>query len=101
MRTIYKYPLASGPDEPYSTLKLATPQGSFKPLTVQMQNGVACLWAEVEHGNHDPFEFSAMRVVGIVGTGRQVPTHLETYCGSFQLPNGEVGHVYADCRSSL
>ena len=45
MRTIYKYPL------PQNGLMTQIRAPILKVLTVQMQNGVPCLWAEVETNN--------------------------------------------------
>lgn len=98
MKVIYKYPVMSHGE---ATIKIVTPGGSFKPLCVQLQNGVPQLWAELDVGVAPAGAFGAtttIRQVVLVGTGSIVRNHL-TYAGTFQLHDGTlVWHVYVDCR---
>lgn len=58
---------------------LRMPDGA-KPLTVQMQGIVPCLWAMV-----DPDYEATERVFDFVGTGHAIPETLETdYIGTIQ-----------------
>jgi len=60
-------------------------------LTVQMQNGIACLWAMV-----DPNEETERRLIEIIGTGNPVEMGIERkYIATFQLHEGQlVFHVF-------
>lgn len=74
----------------------------FRPLYVAVQDGVPCLWAEV-----DPQGKKMKMLVHVFGTGQPMPYARALYVGSFQLLDGAfVGHVYvgelevsAPCRA--
>lgn len=84
MKTIYKY-----------TLELNDRQEIVMPalaeiLCVQMQDGKAHLWAEVE-SNATKYT----RIIGIFGTGNPIPSNPKAYIGTIQIPlHGLVFHVY-------
>jgi len=62
-----------------------------KILTVAMQIGVACLWAEVNTGAIGKHK----RTISIFGTGHRMPDDPGAYIGSFMLDGGAlVFHVY-------
>jgi hypothetical protein len=81
MAAIWKYPLTLSP------LQLIHTPRVFRPLSVQVQDGVPTIWAEVEPGG------GIDRAVTIVGTGGEVPPFAGPFLGTVQL--GEfVWHVY-------
>lgn len=85
--TVWKYEINPGNmDEFHWTI----PEG-FGALTVQVQNGVACLWALVDP--RKPLRRFKFRVFG---TGQPIPKDLPLdYLGTFQLVNGKfVGHLF-------
>lgn len=82
-RTIYKYPVT--PDE-NAEVYIDAP-GTCKPLAVQMQDGVPCLWAEV-----DPDSPIYLHRFDVVGTGWHVPDG-SVYVGSWQ-DGSYVWHLY-------
>lgn len=101
-KTVYKYPLNFNLADGETRLMLATPKGSFKPLTIQLQYEVATLWAEVDvpEGGWD-FQTMISRAVYLVGTGHQIPWGCE-YAGTLQFKGGTlVLHVYVDARPSV
>jgi hypothetical protein len=78
MRTIYKYPL-----ELVDLQTLELPAGA-ELLTVQMQDGRPCLWAEV--ATSAP---ARPRTIAIYGTGNPIPGDAEIeYIGTFQMHGG-------------
>jgi len=85
MKNIYKYPLEVTDDQ-----FVMIPSG-FKILTVQAQNEVPCIWAEVDKSS----KLESVHVV-IVGTGQETREDDEmNYIGSFQLYSGSfVGHCF-------
>jgi hypothetical protein len=98
VKTIYKYPFRIS-----NGFALDLPEGA-KILTVQVQDSIPCLWAEVEV--HDPGksigQFSQepyqieRRSFRIFGTGHQIPPLLNLeYIGTVQI-NGLVWHIYED-----
>lgn len=82
MRTIHKYFIPEGGGE------IEMPRGATV-LCVQTQNGVPCLWAEV-----DTYEPTVQRRIDVYETGHEVPFS-SRYVGTFQLHGGAlVFHVY-------
>ena len=81
-KTIHKYPLSLQREQ-----KIDTPF-DWRFLTVQMQNGVITIWAEVI-----PDGKTIARPVYIVGTGHDVPK-FGSYRGTVQ-DGSFVWHVYA------
>jgi len=60
-------------------------------LTVQVQGGKPCLWAVV-----DTEARQVPRLVLTMATGEDLdPAWKRVYIGTYQLPNGEVYHVFA------
>lgn len=82
-RTIYKYAIV--PDE-NAEVHIDAPD-TFKPLAVQMQSGVPCLWAEV-----DPDSRIVEHEFEVVGTGWRVPDD-GIHVGSWQ-GGSYVWHLY-------
>jgi len=83
--TIYKYPIRAT-----DVQSVEMPEGA-EILTVQTQNGDACIWALV---NEDaPYK---VRRIEVFGTGHQVSEeHKRKYIGTFQLRGGAlVFHVF-------
>jgi hypothetical protein len=81
MKTIHKFPLLFQQEQQIQI------QPNAKPLAVQMQNGIPCLWAEVEAGE-DP----VTTTVRVLGTGFPVYERWE-YMGT--VIDGEfVWHFY-------
>ena len=65
-----------------------------KVLTVQVQNGIPCLWALVEPRNTMPKTSDGTTKFRIVGTGHEFDGQGE-YVGTFQLMDGAlVFHVF-------
>ena len=86
MRTIHKYPLQTCDEQ-----VIEMPVGA-EILCVQVQNGVACLWASVE----TTFGLSGVRIYTF-GTGHPLPAAELRYVGTYQLDGGSlVFHVYED-----
>jgi len=85
MRTIYKYPLQIADSQ---TISLPA---SAKPLSVQLQGGRLCLWAEVNTaiGGKDKEV-----VISVVGTGMPIPPGAVLYLGTVQT-GLYVWHIYA------
>lgn len=84
MKTIWKFPLEV-PDEQV----LMVPKGA-KPLTVQLQAGVPCLWCEVDSAQN----YTRLNIF-IYGTGDTVKEGAQ-YIGTYQTMGGElIWHVYA------
>lgn len=85
MITIYKYKIQVVDDQ-----TISIPLGA-KLLTVQVQNGIPCLWAlvDTEQKHEDVF-------IEIVGTGNPVTgTDSREYISTFQLHGGRlVFHVF-------
>ena len=87
MKTIYEYDL-----EVTDTQEVVLPVGS-KILTVQVQNGVPCLWAtvDVEKPNTDK------KVIRTFGTGQEINANNLKYINTYQLYGGEVVfHVFME-----
>lgn len=85
MRTIYKYPLSHGLQQVRHI-----PVGA-NIISVQMQNGVPCIWAIVDTtAEVIPVQFQ------IYGTGQEIPTDCRLkHIGSIQ--DGQyVWHVFMD-----
>lgn len=82
---IHKYPLKVTDEQ-----KVTIPYGA-KILTVQVQNGTPCLWAEVDVDQVR----QTKQPVFIVGTGHPMPAAAQQYLSTFQLEDGKlVFHVY-------
>lgn len=86
MRSIWKYPLAIA-DE---IQEIDMPIGA-KILTVQIQRGVACMWALV-----DPEAEKTKRAFKIIGTGHPIKVDVTLdYIGTVQQLGGTlVWHVF-------
>lgn len=83
MEKVYKYPLVIADRQ-----TLLMPIGAM-PLTVALQGGSPCLWAQVKYG-----VATEERVVRIIGTGRDIPDALKlSYVGALH-GDGFVWHVY-------
>lgn len=78
MKTIWKFPLALA-DE----IHLRMPQNA-QILSVQVQDGIACLWALV-----DPEYELITRIVLIRGTGHPC-NDVGSYISTFQMINGDL-----------
>jgi len=87
MITIWKFPI-----ENVNRQVLRVPKG-IKPLTVEVQNGVPCLWATV-----DTEAELGQAVVRVVGTGHDAEeVRFMDYLGTYQLRGGAlVFHVFGD-----
>lgn len=89
MRTIWKFPLKIGEN------LIQMPEGA-RPLTVQVQEGDVCLWADVlVDAPPEP------RIFTLYGTGHPLPTiEYIQYIGTVQLEEwGLVFHVYEKLNS--
>lgn len=84
MKTIWKYVTC------WDAFALMMPRGA-KVLSVQVQNGVPCIWALV-----DPVEPVEMRRFLLVGTGHEIEcTDGLSFIGTFQMRDGElVFHLF-------
>jgi len=83
MQVIYKYPLLS--DQSFIDLPLGA-----RPLCVQLQRGVPCIWALF-----DPQEKTLERhPLYIVPTGQPFDMPNCTYVGTVQFPTGGVYHFF-------
>lgn len=86
MRRVFKYPLEIIGQQTVDT------RAGWMPLSVQMQGGVLCLWAEV----NDTAPAASCRVF-VHGTGHEVHPDAARFVGTFQLPDyGLVFHVYTE-----
>ena len=85
MLTVYKYELPSLPE-----CSLNMPAHA-RILTVQVQDGIPCIWALV-----DTELRNVARHFAILGTGRDATSLVHaTYIGTFQLPEARlVFHVF-------
>ena len=85
MKTIHKYTLDRAWDQ-----KVSMPRGA-KILSVQPQNGLPQIWAEV-----DPNALTVERTFVVIGTGHKLPEGFTLeFLGTVQLQNGSlVLHVY-------
>lgn len=85
MRTVWKVELEA------HTTSIDLVEG-IKPLCVQIQNKIPCLWVEVD--NEKP---NREYQIVIIGTGHPIPPGHWTYIGTFQIIiNGLVFHVYME-----
>lgn len=83
MKTIWKFPFG------ITDYQLINMPIEAKPLAVQLQTGIPCLWCLVETENQQK-----PHPVFVHGTGHEV-THGEEYVGSFQMADGAlVWHVF-------
>lgn len=84
--TIYKYPIKVTDRQTVSI------PGSAKLLTVQVQNGIPCVWAHIRDESDLPRE----RTLVTYGTGHPAPlTNMDVYLGTYQLEGGAlVFHVF-------
>jgi len=86
MNTIWKYPLKV---EDYQQLNI--PDGG-QILTVQVQNGIPCVWAKV-----NPASRLLKRGIFIVGTGHRVSECCGEHVGTFQIADGAlIFHVFEE-----
>lgn len=83
MKAIWKFPLNVTDVQPISV-----PSGA-KPLAVQVQNGVPCLWAMV-----DPHAKKATIFVRTFRTGHDVQDDPGEHVGTYQI-GALVFHVFA------
>ncbi len=85
-QVIWKFPL-----EQTSEQVISVPTGT-KMLCVAVQNGVVCLWGQV-----DPEAKGEKRLVRVFGTGHPMPDDPGEYVGTFLLSAGAlVFHVYSE-----
>lgn len=83
MRTVWKVQLT--PE--MNTVDLVQ---AAKPLCVQMQHDIPCMWVEVD-SEMPHREYS----IAIIGTGHPIPPGRWSYVGTFQFPaESLVFHVY-------
>lgn len=76
--TIFKYPI-----QVQDRFDLELPIGA-KPLTVQTQRGIPCLWVLLDEMQ----EIKLLRHFRLVGTGHQIENNIRLeYISSFQLQN--------------
>ena len=89
MKTIYKYPLKDLHEAIFSYKK-------FKPLSVQMQDDVLTLWAEVAPENDEIAD--TCYCYSVVGTGWPITQHVieQKYVGTVQDKDGLVWHVFCE-----
>lgn len=81
---IYKYEIPI-----HGEFTLVMPKNAA-PLTVQLQDGLPCLWALVGPGAP-----SCQHKFSIVGTGQPLPAQIGHYVGTFQMHGGQlVLHVF-------
>ncbi len=87
MKKIFKYPLQTMDDQ-----LIKMPAGAVV-LTIQVQQDVPCIWAEV-----DPVAPIIKRRFLTVGTGHPMPdVDSAHYVGTYQIQGGAlVFHVYTD-----
>ncbi len=96
MRTIHKYLIPmTGADRTI----ILTSGPEFKPLSLQLQQGVPALWGEVEEAEEGRQSLTVSRVVMIAGTGHPLPPAFMTYAGTLQFEGGAlVLHYFVDAR---
>ena len=88
-KTIWKFELAT---VDFQTIRM--PEGA-ELLTVQLQNGLPCLWALV-----DPASKIDLVNIDIFGTGHQMSEGKRNYIGTYQLMGGGlVFHVFQNFNS--
>lgn len=88
MKVVWKFPLAVEDIQ-----QVEIPQEA-KVLTVQVQNGIPCIWALVESENG-----LEKRTFRLAGTGHDLepasPNEILEYVGTFQLLEGKfIGHLF-------
>jgi hypothetical protein len=89
MKTIYKYQLPELVAEQVLEVPI-----SFKPLSVQMQNGAMTVWGEVDTDS-DVEKLAFF----IVGTGHELPKEPCIYIGTVMQMDGRlVWHIYCGRR---
>lgn len=87
MAVIHKQPLE------VTVLQSFRPSGEvLKLLDVQYQNGIPCLWYEVEPGEFSPAGQVEIHLQ-VVGTGYPCPDVPWAYIATTQVHNGQVGNV--------
>jgi len=79
-RVIWKYLLQLRP-----TQQVIVPISAV-PLSVGEQDGELCIWFEV-----NPDAQKTPMTINIVGTGDAVPGRKQTYCGTVQVENTDIG----------
>ena len=85
-QAIWKFPFSV-----HDRIGLTMPHGA-KPLTVQMQNATACLWALV-----DVTAPVSVRKFRLYGTGHEHDEISGEYVGTFQMDNGAlVFHLFEE-----
>jgi|WetSurSiteA1Bulk_404760.scaffolds.fasta_scaffold00380_7 hypothetical protein len=85
MKTVWKYEI---PIDNYFVLIL--PKGT-KPLSVQTQRGVLCLWCLVDLSSLESEE----RIFRLAGTGHPINDENIAYVGTFQAEDGYfIGHLF-------
>jgi len=84
MKTIWKYEL-----ETTDLQEIEMPHAA-KILTVQVQNGVPCIWCLCKPNNLKQF-----RIIQTIGTGHEKENIKGIYIGTYQLLEGSVVfHVF-------
>lgn len=88
---IWKFPLPTDT----SVIEVAMPAGF--PLSLQLQDGVPCLWAVVLPETAEAGERLPQRFVWVM-TGQPVPDEIGVFANAFigtvQLPSGIVLHLF-------
>jgi len=87
MRTIYKYPLFIKDVQEIETYMC------FQVLSIQVQNGIACMWLSVD----TRFEKQKVKI-HIYGTGQKISDELSLmHAGTFMIENDYlVFHVFIE-----
>jgi hypothetical protein len=81
---IWKYPISD------SDVQVVKIPAAYEILTVQIHQGVPCLWALV-----DPSQEGKPVGIEVFGTGQPIPPGNRKYIGTFQAPGGALGfHVF-------
>ncbi|WP_185246652.1 hypothetical protein [Chryseobacterium bernardetii] len=84
MKIIYKYQLKTTDQQ-----TITMPVGSTI-ISLQIQNGIPCIWAEV-----DTLQNVGDRTFVTFGTGHPLPENPLVYVGTYQLEEGNlIFHVY-------
>ncbi len=84
--TIWKYPIGVIDEQ-----EISVPEGAVA-LCVQMQEGVPCIWYQI-----DAHQDEVHRLSVVVGTGREFDSRNTKYIGTVQMAAGAlVWHVFEE-----
>ena len=92
---IYKYSLGKPCESPLGEFSIIIPQAKInKVLDIQLQNGIAVMWAEVESSPHD-----TIYSVVVVWTGYSEPNDSNyKYLKTIQEPSTGLVYHYYGCN---